>query len=67
MGSGSLGNRRMNDAVTNIIARMDALAGRYDDATNHSKSSKVDTKLGIEMAIHKRDEAAATKPATRKS
>ncbi len=60
-------DRRMNDAVTKIIARMDALAGRYDDATNHGKSSKVDSKLGIEMAIRKRDEAAATKPATRKS
>jgi len=32
MGSGSLGNRRMNDAVTNIIARMDALAGHLLNA-----------------------------------
>ena len=56
-------DRRMNDAVAKIIARIDALAAHFDDATNHGKSSKVDTKRGIEMAIRRRDESAATRPA----
>jgi hypothetical protein len=58
-------NRRMNDAIAKINERMDALATRFDDSTNHGRSSKVDTKRGIEIAIRKRDEAAATRPATR--
>jgi hypothetical protein len=58
-------DRRMSDATAKIIARMDELAERFDEATTHGRSGKVDTKHGIEFAIRKRDAAAATRPTTR--